>query len=139
MGDGWYRSCSGVGGDRNLYGEDVALYFQLEVEGKVVCVSDEAKCDWCRKTEEAKTYSGFCCTAFIFGTCQPHCRDILFKYKLLTGFRQRIAGNDGFCVKTGRYLNPKLISDGAAAGIYRNCSCAYNCGFPVSCDCGCCL
>lgn len=42
LGDGWYRSCSGVDGDRNLYGEDVALYFQLEVGGKVVCVSDEA-------------------------------------------------------------------------------------------------
>ena len=42
LGDGWYRSCSGVDGDRNLYGEDVALYFQLEVEGKPVCISDES-------------------------------------------------------------------------------------------------
>lgn len=41
LGDGWYRSVSGVGGDRNLYGEDVALYFQLEIDGKAVCVSDE--------------------------------------------------------------------------------------------------
>lgn len=41
LGDGWYRSCSGVDGDRNLYGEDVALYCQLEVGGKVVCISDE--------------------------------------------------------------------------------------------------
>ena len=41
LGDGWYRSCSGVDGDRNLYGEDVALYCQLEVDGKPVCVSDE--------------------------------------------------------------------------------------------------
>lgn len=41
LGDGWYRSCSGVDGDRNLYGEDVALYFQLEIEGKPVCISDE--------------------------------------------------------------------------------------------------
>lgn len=41
LGDGWYRSCSGVDGDRNLYGEDVALYFQLEVDGKTVCISDE--------------------------------------------------------------------------------------------------
>ena len=41
LGDGWYRSCSGVDGDRNLYGEDVALYFQLEVDGKAVCISDE--------------------------------------------------------------------------------------------------
>ena len=42
LGDGWYRSCSGVDGDRNLYGEDVALYFQLEIDGKVVCISDES-------------------------------------------------------------------------------------------------
>lgn len=41
LGDGWYRSCSGVDGDRNLYGEDVALYFQLEVDGQPVCISDE--------------------------------------------------------------------------------------------------
>ncbi len=40
LGDGWYRSCSGVDGDRNLYGEDVALYFQLEVDGAAVCLSD---------------------------------------------------------------------------------------------------
>lgn len=42
LGDGWYRSCSSVDGDRNLYGEDVALYFQLEVDGRAVCVSDES-------------------------------------------------------------------------------------------------
>lgn len=42
LGDGWYRSCSGVDGDRNLYGEDVALYFQLEVDGRAVCVSDKS-------------------------------------------------------------------------------------------------
>ena len=42
LGDGWYRSCSGVDGDRNLYGEDIALYFQLEVDGKPVCISDES-------------------------------------------------------------------------------------------------
>lgn len=41
LGDGWYRSCSGVDGDRNLYGEDVALYFQLEVDGNPVCISGE--------------------------------------------------------------------------------------------------
>ena len=41
LGDGWYRSCSGVDGDRNLYGEDVALYFQLEADGQAVCISDE--------------------------------------------------------------------------------------------------
>ena len=41
LGDGWYRSVSGVDGNRNLYGEDVALFFQLEVDGEVVCISDE--------------------------------------------------------------------------------------------------
>lgn len=40
LGDGWYRSCSGVDGDCNLYGEDVALYFQLEADGQPVCLSD---------------------------------------------------------------------------------------------------
>lgn len=42
LGDGWYRSVSGVDGDRNLYGTDVALFFQLEIDKKVVCVSDES-------------------------------------------------------------------------------------------------
>ncbi|MDL2301430.1 glycoside hydrolase family 78 protein [Lachnospiraceae bacterium OttesenSCG-928-D06] len=41
LGDGWYRSCSGVDGDRNLYGNDVAVYFQLEIAGKPICLSDE--------------------------------------------------------------------------------------------------
>lgn len=41
LGDGWYRSCTGTDGIRNLYGEDVALLFQLEADGKPVCVSDE--------------------------------------------------------------------------------------------------
>lgn len=41
LGDGWYRSCSGVDGERNLFGEDIALYFQLEVDGVPVCISDE--------------------------------------------------------------------------------------------------
>ena len=42
LGDGWYRSCSGVDGDRNLYGEDVALWLQMEMDGKPVCISDES-------------------------------------------------------------------------------------------------
>lgn len=42
LGDGWYRSVSGVDGDRNLYGTDVALLMQLEVDGKIVCLSDES-------------------------------------------------------------------------------------------------
>lgn len=42
LGDGWYRSVSGVDGDRNLYGAGVALFFQLEIDKNVVCVSDES-------------------------------------------------------------------------------------------------
>ncbi len=41
LGDGWYRSCSGVDGDRNLYGENIALLFQLEADGVPICNSDE--------------------------------------------------------------------------------------------------
>ena len=40
LGDGWYRSVSGVDGDRNLYGTGVALFFQLEIDKNIVCVSD---------------------------------------------------------------------------------------------------
>ncbi len=43
LGDGWYRSVSGVDGDRNLYGTDLGLFFQLEVDGRAVCVSSA---DW---------------------------------------------------------------------------------------------
>lgn len=42
LGDGWYRSVSGVDGNRNLYGEDVALWAQLENNGSVVCLTDES-------------------------------------------------------------------------------------------------
>lgn len=42
LGDGWHRSTSGVDGDRNLFGEHVGLLFQLEVDGIVVCISDES-------------------------------------------------------------------------------------------------
>ena len=41
LGDGWYRSTSGVDGDRNLFGDTLGVLFQLEVDGKVVCVSDD--------------------------------------------------------------------------------------------------
>ena len=41
LGDGWYRGTSVVDGRRNLFGEKLALYFQLEVEGLPVCLSDE--------------------------------------------------------------------------------------------------
>ncbi len=40
LGDGWYRSVSGVDGDRNLYGTGIALFFQLEIDKNVVCISD---------------------------------------------------------------------------------------------------
>ena len=42
LGDGWYRSCTGVDGDVNLFGEDISLYCQLEVGGSTVCISDES-------------------------------------------------------------------------------------------------
>lgn len=41
LGDGWYRGTSVVDGRRNLFGEKLGLYFQLEVEGVPVCLSDE--------------------------------------------------------------------------------------------------
>ena len=41
LGDGWYRSTSGVDGDRNLFGDTLAVLFQLEVDRQVVCVSDD--------------------------------------------------------------------------------------------------
>ena len=42
LGDGWYRSCTGIDGKRNVFGEELALLFQLEVDGKPVCVSDKS-------------------------------------------------------------------------------------------------
>ena len=42
LGDGWYRSCTGVDGDRNLFGSDIALYCQLEIGGTAVCITDES-------------------------------------------------------------------------------------------------
>lgn len=41
LGDGWHRSTSGVDVDRNLFGDRLGVLFQLEVDGKAVCVSDE--------------------------------------------------------------------------------------------------
>lgn len=40
VGDGWYRSAAGVVGARNLFGEALGLYVQLESDGKPVCVTD---------------------------------------------------------------------------------------------------
>ncbi len=39
--DGWYRSYSGVDGDRNLFGTELAFFFQLENDGQVICATDE--------------------------------------------------------------------------------------------------
>lgn len=32
---------SGVDGDRDLFGKELAVLFQLEVDGKAVCISDD--------------------------------------------------------------------------------------------------
>lgn len=42
LGDGWYRGCNGIDGKQNMFGEDVALFCQLELAGEVVCVSNES-------------------------------------------------------------------------------------------------
>lgn len=41
LGDGWYRSTSGVDGDRGVFGQELGLLCQLEVDGESVLVSDE--------------------------------------------------------------------------------------------------
>ena len=41
LGDGWHRGTSGVDGDRDLFGDTLGVLFQLEVDGKVACLSDE--------------------------------------------------------------------------------------------------
>ena len=40
LGDGWHRSTGGVEGNRDLLGNTLGVLFQLEVDGQVVCVSD---------------------------------------------------------------------------------------------------
>ena len=40
LGDGWHRSTSGVDGGRDLFGDTLGVLFQLEVDGKVICISD---------------------------------------------------------------------------------------------------
>lgn len=42
LGDGWYRSCSGVNGDRNLYGANLALICQVMVDDMIVCITNES-------------------------------------------------------------------------------------------------
>lgn len=42
LGDGWYRGCNGNTGTRNVFGRDLALLMQLEVDKKIVLVTDES-------------------------------------------------------------------------------------------------
>ena len=42
MGDGWFRSVSGVDGIRNLFGERIALIAQIEVDGHPICVTNDS-------------------------------------------------------------------------------------------------
>lgn len=42
VGDGWYRSCSGVNGDRNLYGDKTALLLQIMQENQILCRTDSS-------------------------------------------------------------------------------------------------
>lgn len=41
LGDGWYRGCNGNTGTRNVFGTDIALFLQLEINKKVVLISDQ--------------------------------------------------------------------------------------------------
>ena len=41
LGDGWYRSCSGVNGDRNLYGSQLGIICQVMADDAVVCATDD--------------------------------------------------------------------------------------------------
>ncbi len=43
LGDGWYRGKSGMNNvDGNLFGTDISLLAQIEVDGKKVCVTDDS-------------------------------------------------------------------------------------------------
>lgn len=42
LGDGWFRSYSGVDGDFNLYGAETALLCQLEADETVLCATNES-------------------------------------------------------------------------------------------------
>ena len=41
IGDGWYRGNNGIDGDNHLFGDDVALLCQLEIDKEAVLVSDK--------------------------------------------------------------------------------------------------
>ena len=40
LGDGWWRGTCGYNADQNVFGDDIALLCQLEIDGKVALVSD---------------------------------------------------------------------------------------------------
>lgn len=42
IGDGWYRGNNGIDGHNHLFGNDIALLCQLEIDGKVVVKSDRS-------------------------------------------------------------------------------------------------
>ena len=42
LGDGWYRGAMGNNQEHNLYGEDIALLLQLEIDKRAIVVSDES-------------------------------------------------------------------------------------------------
>ena len=42
LGDGWYRGCNGNTGTRNVFGTDIALLLQLEVDKKVILTTDKS-------------------------------------------------------------------------------------------------
>ena len=98
LGDGWYRSVSGVDGDRNIYGTDIALLFQLEIDGAPVCVSDERLA--VVSGYHAVKVEDFSFDQLICSDCVPVCEMEHFKGKIITtpngetviDFGQNLAG-----------------------------------------------
>lgn len=41
LGDGWWRGCNGNTGTVNVFGKDIALFLQLDVNGETKIISDE--------------------------------------------------------------------------------------------------
>lgn len=41
IGDGWYRGNNGIDGNNHLFGDDLALLAQLEIDGEIVAMTDE--------------------------------------------------------------------------------------------------
>lgn len=42
LGDGWYRGNNGIDGANHIFGDDIALLCQLEIEKEVVVISDQS-------------------------------------------------------------------------------------------------